>query len=90
MAATAPPQRCPFSKSQLDAVIELPQRRAFPKLFFHTLSVMVNVDDYRHGDTVLPLTIWQMMQMAPFVLILREYCIANLLLSPYVENYTLV
>lgn len=51
---------------------------------------MVNVDDYRHGDTVLSLTIWQMMQMAPFVLILREYCIANLLLFPYVENYTLV
>jgi hypothetical protein len=34
---------------------------------------MVVLDDHQHGDTVPPLTLWQMMQMAPFVLFLREY-----------------
>lgn len=34
---------------------------------------MVAVDDYRHGDTIPPLTIWQMIQMIPFILFLREY-----------------
>ncbi|KAF8269037.1 alpha/beta-hydrolase [Lactarius quietus] len=31
---------------------------------------MVSLDDYRRGDTVPPLTLWQMIQIAPFVLFL--------------------
>jgi hypothetical protein len=34
---------------------------------------MAALDDSRHRDTVPPLTLWQMMQIAPFILFLREY-----------------
>jgi hypothetical protein len=53
---------------------------------------MAALDDSRHRDTVPPLTLWQMMQITPFMLFLREYftapCqLANLLLFPNVGNY---
>lgn len=57
-----------ISNCQIDAVM-LPYcvQCAPPYCVFPTpLSVIVDVNDFGYGDNVLPLTIWQMMQMAPF------------------------
>ncbi len=34
---------------------------------------MASLDDYRRGDTIPPLTLWQMIQIAPVIIALREY-----------------
>jgi hypothetical protein len=54
------------------------------------VSVMVALDDYRRGDAVPPLTMWQIIQIAPFILFLREYPSRLHSLCPDMGNLTLL
>ena len=56
-----------------------------------SVSVMVALDDYRRSDAVPPLTLWQMIQISPFILFLRKYSSCRLhSVCPDMENPTLL